>query len=256
MRGFFTLLKHELRMLLISPATYVAAVVFLLMMAFFYWAVLDEMALEEQTETPAATVFRLFWWPVCFLVPLLTMRSLAEERRQGTLETMLTTPASAMSVVLSKFVAAYLFYILLWGLTAAFPFITLEVSQTPDLAPVLLAATPLIGGLSFVAVSGLLFIAIGIFSSCLTRSQLVAGMLSFTLLFLLFLLGWITANPSGFETVWLSWIEEPLGYLHTFAHLDDFVRGVIDTRPFIYYASFTALFLGLSVLIVEAKASR
>lgn len=255
MREFFILLRHELRMLLISPATYVAAVVFLLLMGFFHWAVIQEMALAEQTEPPVARVFQLFWWPVCFLVPLLTMRSLAEERRQGTLETLLTTPAGAPAVVISKFLAAYLFYLLLWALTLAFPFIALETAGVAALAPVLVNPTPLIGGLAFVAISGFLFISIGIFTSSLTRSQLVAGMLSFSLLFLLFLVGWIAmSSESGVESHWLTWLDAPLEYLHAFMHLDDFVRGVIDTRPFVYYSSLAALFLGLSVLVVEARA--
>jgi hypothetical protein len=62
------------------------------------------------------------------------------------------------------------------------------------------------------------------------------------------------SSESGVESHWLTWLDAPLEYLHAFMHLDDFVRGVIDTRPFVYYSSLAALFLGLSVLVVEARA--
>jgi ABC-type transport system involved in multi-copper enzyme maturation permease subunit len=113
MRHYFTILSQEIRALLYSSSTYIAAVLFLLVMGFIFTGVLDLYSKTPQESPPAAVFFQLFWIPVFFMVPLLTMKSFAEERRQGTLETLLTAPVSTAEVVLGKFSAAYLFYLLL-----------------------------------------------------------------------------------------------------------------------------------------------
>ena len=124
MRHFLILLKHELRMLLISPATYIAGVLFFGLMGFLYWAILRSFVNSPSETLPSIDFFRAFWIPVFFVVPLLTMRSIAGERDNGTLDTLMTTPASRTAVALSKFTGAYLFYMFLWILTLAFPLLT------------------------------------------------------------------------------------------------------------------------------------
>lgn len=248
------LLKHELRMLLISPSTYVAAFLFFCLMGFLYWAILRSIVNAPADELPTVQFFSLFWIPVFFVVPLLTMRSIAGERNVGTLDTLMTTPTSRISVVFSKFAGAYFFYMLLWGITLAFPLITQKLYPNAALDGGLLDAASLSGSFLFLAVSGLLFIAIGIFASSLTRSQLVAGMLSFTTLFLVIVGGQQLSNVTAQTADLAGWIEDIVGYLQIFQHLDDFSRGIIDTRPFFYYTSTAALLLGLSTLIIEAKA--
>ncbi|MGJ3244226.1 MAG: ABC transporter permease [Opitutales bacterium] len=254
MKHFFILLRHEVRLLLLSPSSYVAAVLFLVLMAVIYWAILQGFTVEAESDLPATFFFRVFWIPVFFVVPLVTMRSIAEERRLGTLETLMTTPASSLAVVLAKFSGAYLFYCLLWSLTLAFPLITRLVA--PEVAETgrLLDGATLTGGYLFIAISGILFIAVGIFTSSLTRSQLVAGMLAFALLFLVITGGQLLELLPAADSAWLSWLEAPLTYLQTFQHLEDFSRGIVDTRPFFYYLSLALLLLGLAVLTVEAKA--
>ena len=113
---------------------------------------------------------------------------------------------------------------------------------------------PIIGGFLFLALSGILFISIGIFASSITRSQLVASMFSFTVLFMT-----IIGVPLAIDFIAQSSVELPVlmsemvSYLQIFNHLDDFSRGVIDTRPFFYYSSTGALMLGLSILMAETK---
>jgi ABC-2 type transport system permease protein len=254
MRHFIVLLRHELRMLLIAPATYVAAVLFFILMGFLYWAILRAMVEKPEDVLPSVQFFSIFWIPVFFVVPLLTMRSIAGERANGTLDTLLTTPASRFAIVASKFGAAYVFYMLLWIATLWFPFITdkLFPHAMPD-GGLLNPATHW-GGFLFVGVSGMLFIAVGIFSSSLTRSQLVAGMLTFTALFLIVVGGQQLGGLARVEGEWAQWLKGAASYFQLFQHLDDFARGVIDTRPFVYYLSTAALLLGLSSLILEAKA--
>ena len=250
MRHFHNLLIHELRVLLLSPATYIAAVLFLLQMWWLYVFVLWEFSSEPHDTLPTESFFYYFWIPVLFVVPLLTMRSLAEERRLGTLETLMTTPVTTVSVVLSKYCAALVFYCLLWLLTLAFPMLTVWAIPQPIVSERILDIATLTGGYLFVVVSGFLFVAVGIFSSSLTRSQLVAGMLSFSILFMIILGPPVVLNQN---IPWPYWLEVPIEYFDLFNHLDDFKRGVIDSRPLVYYVSNTALILGISVLVVESK---
>jgi ABC-2 type transport system permease protein len=254
MRNFFILLKHELRMLLISPPTYIAAVLFLSLMGFLYWAILRGMVNAPEESLPIVQFFSIFWIPVFFVVPLLTMRSIAGERSTGTLDTLMTTPTSRVAVILSKFAGAYIFYMLLWLATLSFPLITAKLFPSAALSGSLLAPAPIIGGFLFLGLSGILFVSIGIFASSITRSQLVAGMLSFTTLFVVIIGGQQLANIAEGGTDLSAWANDLINYLQIFQHLDDFSRGVIDTRPFFYYTSTGVLLLGLSTLVIEAKA--
>ena len=110
-------------MLLVSPSTYIAAVMFLAFMGFIFAGILAEYTATPQDNSPAVAFFELFWVPVIFIVPLLTMKSISEERRLGTLETLLTTPISTTEVVLGKYGAAYFLYFCLWSATAGFFYI-------------------------------------------------------------------------------------------------------------------------------------
>lgn len=236
-------------MLLYNPSTYIAAVLFLLVMGFIFTGILDSYSRSPQETPPAVAFFQLFWLPVLFMVPLLTMKCFAEERRLGTLETLLTTPVSTAEVVLGKFTAAYLYYLLLWGSTLGFHYI-LQV-HARDVR--YLDSGPLIGGYCFVAVSGLLFIAVGILSSALTRSQAVAGILSFTIL--LGLIGGLSyASELGtLHQEFLSPMRTALEGLRIPAHVDDFTHGIVDTRQVIFYVTGCILSLIFSILGVEAK---
>jgi len=254
MRHFFILLRHELRMLLINPATYIAAVLFLCLMGFLYWAILSGMVNTPTEVLPTVQFFNVFWLPVFFVVPLLTMRSIAGERSSGTLDTLMTTPASRVAIVLSKFTGAYLFYMLMWTATLGFPYLTTVFFPNAAETRLLLEPAPLIGGFLFLATSGVLFIAIGIFASSITRSQLVAGMFSFTTLFVVVVGGQQLGTVAESGAQLSSWLDSTTNYLQIFEHLDDFASGVIDTRPFFYYTSLGVLLLGLSTLVVEAKA--
>src|SRR6185436_15109606 len=178
MKHFLTLLSHEIRMLLVSPATYVAATLFLGFMGLIFTQILEEYSARAQEASPANAYFELFWLPVCVMVPLLTMKCLAEERRLGTIETLLTTPVTTTEVVLAKFGAAYFLYTLLWASTAGFFFVLKKFSGDPRF----LDFGPLVGGFLFIAVSGLFFVAIGVFASSVTSNQSVAGVLGCVML--------------------------------------------------------------------------
>jgi ABC-2 type transport system permease protein len=253
MRHYPLLLAHELRMLAVSAATYCAAVLFLLLMGLIYFLVLYGYG-HVENDPPMAQYFQIFFIPVFFVVPLLTMKSLADERRHGTLEAMLTTPATTLEIVLAKYSAAYFFYISLWAVTLIFPYIAIWF--LPGVGPdsPLRDTASLAGGYLFVVASGLLYIALGIFASSLTRNTLVAGMLCFSMLFVLIISGNLLPHLS-LQDSWLVHVQPAIDYVQTFRHLEDFSRGIVDTRPFFLYASNTILVLGVTTLVVESRTS-
>jgi ABC-2 type transport system permease protein len=253
MRQFITLFRHEIRLLVISPATYVAATLFFVLMGILFWSNVRGFAVTPQEESPLALFYQLFWLPVFFTVPLLTMRSVAEEQRLGTLETLRSTGIGLGSVVIGKFLAAYCLYMLLWSFTLSFPFIAVWQIPGEDWRVAVLDRGPLLGSFLFIAISGLLYIAVGVFTSSLTRSQFVAGMFSFTLLFGLIVGGRVLLDMPLDAGEWQTLLQGPLDYLNVFRHLEDFARGILDTRPLVYYGSSTLLLLGLSVLVLESK---
>ncbi|MBL9187427.1 MAG: ABC transporter permease subunit [Opitutaceae bacterium] len=249
MKHFPTLLSHEIRMLLVSPATYVAATLFLGFMGLIFTKILEIYSGTPQEASPASVYFQLFWLPTCVMVPLLTMKCLAEERRLGTIETLLTTPVTTTEVVVAKFGAAYVLYLALWGSTGGFFYILRKFSGDARV----LDSGPLLGGFLFIAISGLFFIAIGVFASSLTRNQSVAAIISGVLLGLLILGGNALTDSAWIEHGVLRPAKAVIEYGHVFGHRDDFVRGVVDTRHVLFYVSGTVLALLFSILSVEVK---
>ena len=249
MRHFFTILGHEIRALLVNPSTYIAAVLFLGVMGFVFSEVLDVYSKIPQETAPAVVFFRFFPIPALFIVPLLTMRCLAEERRLGTIETLLTTPVTSTEVVLGKYGAAYLLYVGLWACTGGFFYILYRFAGDARL----IDPGPMLGGYCFIAVSSLLFVAIGVFSSSLSRNQAVAGITSFTLLF-----GLIVGLHYAIQLpIVQADLPHPvlsvLGSAAILDHFSDFSRGIVDTHEVLFYLSSTALTLIFSILSVEAK---
>ena len=224
MRGFLAIARHEVFVLLISPATYVAGFLFLLMCGLSIGSLKD----LPSEDLPASSFFQLFWLPVLFMVPLLTMRTLAEERRMGTLST-LTTPTTPLAIVVGKFSGAYLVFLSFWVLALGYPILT--ALQVPEGSANFSFAggSQLTGGVLFVAVSGAMYIAAGIFASSLTRSQFVAAMLCFAILFIVILGEQLLFTYSGTQIVVADRWQPILDYFRTFRHLEDFSRGIVDT---------------------------
>jgi ABC-2 type transport system permease protein len=249
MKHFTTLLSHEIRMLLVSPSTYIAAVLFLTVMGFIFSGVLESYSASAQETSPAAVFFQLFWLPVFFMVPLLTMKCLAEERRLGTLETLLTSPVSTTEVVLGKYFAAYFLYVLLWASTGGFFYILHRFAGDARF----LDSGPLVGGYLFIAVSGLLYVALGVFASSLTRNQAVAGILAFTLLFSIIIGVRYVSTLEVLNLESMHPLRATIDYMLDRRHFEDFTRGVVDTRQILFYLSGTVLALIFSILGVEAK---
>jgi len=248
-KHFFTILSHEIRILLVSSSTYIAAVLFLVVMGFIFTMMVDIYSSEAQETTPAVVFFQYFWIPVLFMVPLLTMKSIAEERRLGTLETLLTTPVSTVEVVLGKYFAAYFLYISLWACTGGFFYILYRFAGDARFIDI----GPLAGGYFFVAVSGLLFVAIGIGASAISRNQAVAALISGTILLGLIVGSNFLPNVELLHNDVMRPLKTVVDYAQVFQHLADFSHGVVDTRQVLFYLSGTVLALIFSIFSVEVK---
>jgi ABC-2 type transport system permease protein len=251
-KHFVTLLRHEIGILLINPASYIAAVLFLVLMGMIFQLLLVDYARSASEVSPAVDFFRLFWVPVFFLTPLLTMRSLAEERRRGTIETLLTTPVTSAEVVLAKYCAAYGFYICLWLSTLSFQWVLLHFAEDPRM----IDPGPLVGGYLFVALSGLMYIAIGIFASALARSQLVAAMLAVVLCIVISFLFPGVEYILQFQTNPNPLLVTLADHLQIFQHSTDFVSGVFDTRVPVLFISITGMLLFLSMIALDGRSAR
>jgi ABC-2 type transport system permease protein len=163
-----------------------------------------------------------------FLIPLISMRLFAEEKRQGTIELLATSPVHDLEIIIGKWLSAVLMYgALLLVLFADYSF--LFFYGNPDWKPV---ATGFLG----ILLQGACLLALGTFISTLTRNQIVAGAIGFALALVLWILNWTTQFGNS-DTV------QVLNYLSIVSHMESFSRGVIDTKDLIYYLSM--IFFGL-----------
>lgn len=175
------------------------------------------------------------------LAPILTMRLLAEEQKLGTLELLMTSPVRDHEVVLGKFLASMVIFIVTLALTSYYV-ILLYWYGDPDTGPIMS------GYLGFI-LYGAATLAVGILASAMTSNQLVAAVLSFGILLILILLNLVTVAVSGTA-------NEILTQLSLQSHLDDFLRGVIDTWHLIYYITFTSAILFITIRLVESRRWR
>jgi ABC-2 type transport system permease protein len=165
-----------------------------------------------------------------FLIPMLTMRLFAEEKRTGTIELLLTSPVKDMEIILGKWLGALLLYICVLGMSML-NIALLFLWGKPDLKPVLVSYLGLI-------LQGGCLLAIGALISTMTKNQIIAGIATFFLSLLLWLLSWFTAYDSTIAA-------QLLGYLSIVTHFENFGKGVLDSKDVVFYLSmiFFALFL-------------
>lgn len=163
-----------------------------------------------------------------FLIPMITMRLFAEEKRTGTIELLVTSPLHDMEIILGKFLAALILYAAMLGLSALSVLVLFGYGQ-PDWRPIL------VGYLGLLLQGGSL-LAIGTFISTCTRNQIVAGVAGFAICLLLWVLDWVSA----FET---SVTARVIGYMSVLSHYESFSKGVMDSKDIIFYL--TVIFVGL-----------
>ena len=241
MRNIWVICRKELRSYFVSPVAYVLFVMFTLIFGWFFWNMLGafvfySMASQMRGEMTPMNVNEQILRQLLgnmnvvglFFIPVITMRLFAEEKRNGTIELLATSPIQDFEVILGKWLAAVALYagmLLLTGVNLAFVF----KYGNPDWKPMAVGYLGLL-----LQASALL--AIGTFISSLTKNQIIAGAASFGVCLLVFVLGW----ASGYETS--TWAQV-LSYMSVTSHMESFTKGVLDSKDAVYYV--TVIFLGL-----------
>jgi len=241
MRNVWTIYRKELNSYFVSPIAYILLLMFALIFGFFFWNALGmfvyygiesqmrgqmyPMNVNEQVIRPLLSNISVVG---LFFIPMITMRLFAEEKRNGTIELLATSPIRDAEVIVGKWLAAVTLYASMLLLTAV-NFSFLFRYGNPDWKPLA------IGYLGLLLQAGAL-LAIGTFISSLTRNQIIAGAVTFGVCLLLWVLEWV----SGYETA--MWARV-LAYMSVITHYESFGKGVLATKDAIYYV--TLIFLGL-----------
>jgi len=246
MSAFLATLSRELRAYFFSPLAYIVMAVLLVVNGFIFWLIVSFLSdPRASTGAPLELFFGqtfFFWLILLFMTPVLTMRLLSEERRSGTIEVLMTAPITEAQVVLGKYVAALSFYIALWVPTLAYAGVIARYS-TVDWGPVASGYLGIVG-------VGALFLAVGVLASAVTRSQLIAALLTFVILVPMFTFG-LLENLINNEIA-----KQIFGYLNLWQHMDDFAKGIVDSRRLVYYASATVFLLFLATRTLAVKKWR
>jgi ABC-2 type transport system permease protein len=242
MRNVMAIAQRELNAYFSSPIGYVLIGFFALLFGYFFYVPLyyfQEQSMQAgMNPTQAMNINQMLIGPtfmnttvvMLFLFPLLTMRTYSEEKRSGTIELLLTSPLTDLQIILGKFTGAMLLYAAMLSITLIHMGV-LFIYGNPEWKPI---ATGYLGLL----LMGGSFLSVGLFISSLTKNQIVAAMATFAVFLMLWVINWMSS------------------FLSLTEHFDDFARGVIDTKHLIYYVSFIAFGLFLTMKSVDSERWR
>lgn len=246
----------EMNIYLSTPLAYILAGVFMFVSGFIFYVLVEYFArsFSQLTQFGGAEgmdltqmIMRPFLSNLTFMfliiTPIICMRLFSEERRHGTLEMLMTSPVTTLDLVIGKFLAGVAMTFFIFLVTLIFP-VFLKIYGNPDLGPVFsgyLGVLLLIMG----------FVAISLFASAMTSNPLIAAMFSFGILLMLWIIGWVSFSQFS-TSAWLDVVK----YLSVPDHLNDFFKGVVDTKHVIYFLSLTLLGLFLTYGAVESQRWR
>ena len=255
MRNMLAIASKELRSYFAGPIAYIAIGLWALLYGYFYVAILQffvrnsmqmmgqmggpqSMNVNQQLIRPLLQNVTIM---MLFVLPMVTMRTYAEEKRSGTIELLLTSPLSDLQIIMGKFLGAMGLYAVMLLVTV--PHIALLfIYGNPEWKPILTAYLGLL-------LLGGCFLSLGLLISSLTKNQIVAGMVTFAVFLLLWIITWI-GSFSG------PTVDQLTQYLSIIDHLDDFSKGVLDTKHLIYYVSFITFGLFLTAKSVDSERWR
>jgi ABC-2 type transport system permease protein len=241
MPGTWIIFRREVSQYLVSPVSYLIAAAFLLLTGFLF----NNDLVVSVTVKPAspAVVPAFLSFALIFFAPVLTMRMLAEEKREGTLELLLTAPVSDSAIVIGKFLGAWFYYSLLLGLTLIYQAILIVITE-PDLGHAISAYIGiwLYGGAT---------LSVGLLFSALTENQIVAAFLSTATLLILYLGGLAGQIVSNLD---LARLINSLTLQGHFA--SSFVYGLLRAEDVVYFAGIIAIMLFITIRVVEANRWR
>lgn len=252
MKNVWVIARKELNSYFVSPIAYGLMAFFALVAGFFFYsatAIFVQRSMESQMMGRGFPMSVNEWVirPVLsnvsviglFLIPMITMRLFAEEKRAGTYELLATSPVRDYEIIVGKWLAAVIMYACILGVSLL-DILILFAYGKPDWKPLL------VGYLGLLLQGGCL-LAVGTFISNTTRSQIVAGVATFAVCLLLWVLDWISA----FETA--AWAKV-VSYMSVLTHFEPFSKGVIDTKDVIFYV--TMIFLGLFLTARSMESMR
>lgn len=232
--------RKELRSYFASPLGYVFILFYLLVSNGFFFFIQDFFRAGQATMRG---YFMMLPWIFLFFVPAVTMRLWAEERKSGTLEVLLTMPLREAEVVLGKFLAALAFLVITLAFTVTVP-LSIGLLGRPDWGVIL-------GSYAGALFLGAAYLAIGLWISSLTESQVVAFIVSVAAIFVLLVAG---VAPHWLGS--LGWFAALCEYLSLLSHFQNILRGVLDSRDVVYYVAVVWFFLYLNVKNIEARKWR
>lgn len=244
--------KKEMRLYFTSPVAWVVVAVFLLIAGYFFSSIFAFFALASMqsamnpamgrelnvTDSVMRPLFSNISVILLLLMPLVTMRLFAEERRSGTIELLLTYPVRDGAVLMGKYLAALALYASMLALTLLHPAIVVYFARVEW--------GPLVTGYLGLLLMGGAFLAVGVFASSLTENQIIASITSFGILLILWIIGWSADSLGG------AW-GKVLQHLSILEHNDNFSKGVLDTKDILYYLNFIALALFLTLRALETR---
>jgi ABC-2 type transport system permease protein len=252
-RNILAIAAKDLRSQFVSPVAYVVLTGYLLLGGWFFYNLLarfiflvnmymsfrnpeatEQLNLNEFVVAPLLHNLAVI---LVILVPMITMRSFAEEKRSGTYELLMTSPISITEIVLGKFFGALGFILILVLLTAVYPLLLL-IYGDPEVGVVL-------SGLLGLLLLATAFVSVGLLTSSLTENQIIAAVSCLVALLMLYIISW-PAETAG------AGVGAVLKYLSLTEHFGEMVKGVIDTRDLMYFASVIGLALFLTQRSVES----
>jgi ABC-2 type transport system permease protein len=247
MRNIWIVARRELGSLFVQPIAYIFAIALILITGYLFAGQLANYALSSQFGGgPPPTVepiLRTFTFLMLFAGPAITMRLLSEEQKSGTMELLMTLPLKDGQVVLGKFLAAFIFYLVVVVLTFMYPLALLRFGN-PDIGPILTAYLGVI-------LWGAALLAIGTLASALTENQIVAFMVAFGVILVLFLTGllasFFTASPQ---------LETILNEVSLDNHLNNLMTGLLTAADVLYYILVAAIALFAATRVLESRRWR
>jgi ABC-2 type transport system permease protein len=247
MKAAWTIAKREISSFFVSPLAYIVLTTWLLWQGGTFWVMSfwfsqQDLGAGASGANPLSHYFggtTLFYIPLLVYTPLLTMRLLAEEHRQGTIEPLLTAPVSEVGVVLGKYFAALTFWGAMWLPTLMYVWLTSRFGDV-DLWKVAATYVGLMG-------LGAYYMSLGLLMSALSKSQIVAAVLTFLVLGALFIFGLLQFLFTDDST------RAVFEYMSIWAHMNAFSGGIVDSRYLVYDLSLAALGVFLSIRVLEAR---
>jgi len=226
------IMKRDFRSYFSSPIAYVLIGLFMLLLGLYFNSFLG------YGSDIVSQLVSVMSGLLVFIVPILTMRSMAEDKKNGTEILLLTSPVRVSEIVLGKFLAAYSVFLVMTGVTFIFPIIIM-IAGKPD---ILLIVSSYLGYILL----GAIYISFGVFASSLTENQIIAAIISLVSIFLIQNIGYLATFFSGFLNKAFLWLSVMDRY-------QDFSKGIIDLTSVIFMICYTAVFLILTFRVIEHK---